>query len=315
MEKNLLSIITPCYNGETYIYRLLESILKQTYPFVEIIIINDGSTDNTEEIILSYEDRFKLKGYQFKYVFQLNGGQAKALNTGLRLYTGEYLTWPDSDDFYISENALEVMVKTLQQSENNVGSVRAFANMYSEKSLSIIGKLGNPKTPYNPNLFMDCVFENNFWFAPVCYMVKSEYVKEYVGEAIEVNRIGQNFQMFIPLFCSKDTITIRKLLMGYLVRDNSHSRDLGDFFNQVKRLKDIANLKIRLLEKNCCKNNNMQIIRGINNLSLKKEVLLMADFKMFFKSVSLLISNFRLLFDSNFVKSYFYFLMRWKKLK
>lgn len=98
MTKPLVSIITPCYNGEAFLKRYFESILNQTYPNLELIFINDGSTDRTEEIALSYRERLEKRGITYIYEKQENAGQAAALNRGLKLFTGEYLTWPDSDD-------------------------------------------------------------------------------------------------------------------------------------------------------------------------------------------------------------------------
>ena len=105
MTKPLVSIITPCYNGEAFLKRYFESILNQTYPNLELIFINDGSTYRTEEIALSYRERLEKRGITYIYEKQENAGQAAALNRGLKLFTGEYLTWPDSDDEMVSSAA------------------------------------------------------------------------------------------------------------------------------------------------------------------------------------------------------------------
>lgn len=67
--KKKVSIITPCYNGEKYIRRYLESILKQTYTNIELIFINDGSNDNTEEIVMSFKEEFERKKIEFIYIY------------------------------------------------------------------------------------------------------------------------------------------------------------------------------------------------------------------------------------------------------
>lgn len=98
MKKNLVSIVTPCYNGEYFIRRFLKSILNQTYSNIEMILINDGSTDRTEEIVREFQNEFSKRGIRFVYQYQENSGQAAALNNGLKLFEGEFLIWPDSDD-------------------------------------------------------------------------------------------------------------------------------------------------------------------------------------------------------------------------
>ena len=97
MNKPLVSIVTPCYNGEV-IFLVFDSILNQTYTNLEVVLINDGSTDRTENIVNQYRSLFDKKGITLIYEFQKNAGQAAALNRGMKLFTGEYVTWLDSDD-------------------------------------------------------------------------------------------------------------------------------------------------------------------------------------------------------------------------
>ena len=79
MQKGLVSIIIPCFNGSEYIDRCIKSILEQNYNDIEIIIINDGSTDDSEEKIWSYKGDIEKRGYTFKYMLQENQGAAAAL--------------------------------------------------------------------------------------------------------------------------------------------------------------------------------------------------------------------------------------------
>jgi glycosyltransferase involved in cell wall biosynthesis len=88
-----VSIIIPVYNGEKYLKEAIDSALAQTYKNCEIIVINDGSTDRTEEITLSY-------GPGIRYYKKENGGQSTALNLGIEQMTGEYFSWLSHDDVY-----------------------------------------------------------------------------------------------------------------------------------------------------------------------------------------------------------------------
>lgn len=65
MQKGLVSIITPCYNTGGVIHRLLDSVLEQDYPSISMLVIDDGSADNSKEVILSYIPLFEKKGYNF----------------------------------------------------------------------------------------------------------------------------------------------------------------------------------------------------------------------------------------------------------
>ena len=68
----IVSIITPCYNGENYVQRFLDSILAQTYSSIELIIINDGSIDNTEKIVYGYKESLKTRNIKLVYIYQEN---------------------------------------------------------------------------------------------------------------------------------------------------------------------------------------------------------------------------------------------------
>ena len=106
-EKPLISIVVPVYNVEKYLSRCLETLLNQTYPKLEIILVNDGSTDNSGAIC----DNYGKKDKRIKVIHQSNKGLSGARNTGIGYAKGEYLGFVDSDD-WIELNMFEVMLKT-----------------------------------------------------------------------------------------------------------------------------------------------------------------------------------------------------------
>lgn len=110
----LVSIITPAFNASKYLVSFFESVLDQEYSNYELIFINDGSTDDTEEIALQYKKIFEEKGHRFVYLVKENGGQAAALNTGFPYMKGKYFIWPDSDDTLCSDN-LSVKVDFMEK--------------------------------------------------------------------------------------------------------------------------------------------------------------------------------------------------------
>lgn len=96
---NLISIIIPIYNAEKYINRCIKSIINQSYQELEIIVVNDGSTDNS----LSFCEALAIQDNRIKVISQDNGGVSKARNTGLRLAKGEYVMFLDSDDYMLPD--------------------------------------------------------------------------------------------------------------------------------------------------------------------------------------------------------------------
>lgn len=110
MEEGVISVIVPLYNVEMYISACLDSILSQSYRNIEVIVVNDGSTDFSLQIAETYSEKDdRVKVYSFE-----NAGLAEARNRGLAVATGEYLTFVDSDDMLLPD-ALETMVKNIRE--------------------------------------------------------------------------------------------------------------------------------------------------------------------------------------------------------
>lgn len=110
MNKSLpkVSIVLPTYNGDKYIRQSIDSCLNQTYQNIELIIVDDGSTEDIYKIIKSYKDK------RIKYIrHEKNKGLPHALNTGFANSNGDYLTWTSDDNYYVKES-IEKMVSFLE---------------------------------------------------------------------------------------------------------------------------------------------------------------------------------------------------------
>lgn len=121
-----ISVIIPVYNVGNYLENCLESIIKQTLSEIEILCIDDGSMDNTPEIIESYVSRFK----NFKAIQQKNRGAGIARNLGILMAAGEYVAFMDGDDFYPENDILETLYKNAVQSKAELcgGSFATYSN-------------------------------------------------------------------------------------------------------------------------------------------------------------------------------------------
>lgn len=106
-----ISVIVPIYNVEKQLNRCIESLLKQKIQQIQIILVNDGSTDNSGKIAKEYAKKFPDK---ILYLEKENGGLSDARNYGIKHATGEYLAFVDSDD-YISDNLYTDLEKYLKQ--------------------------------------------------------------------------------------------------------------------------------------------------------------------------------------------------------
>lgn len=106
----LVSIVIPVYNGERYLARAIDSALNQTYQNIEVIVVNDGSNDNTEKIAKTY-------GNKIRYFSKDNGGVSTALNYAIKKMNGEYFSWLSHDDVYFP-NKIECEISILKNLAN-----------------------------------------------------------------------------------------------------------------------------------------------------------------------------------------------------
>lgn len=113
VNKPLISVITVTLNSEETLGKAIESVLNQTYPQVEYIIMDGGSTDSTVEIAESYRERFLAKGYKFHVVSEADKGMYDALNKGVAMATGDVIGQINSDDWY-EPDALETVANRFE---------------------------------------------------------------------------------------------------------------------------------------------------------------------------------------------------------
>lgn len=220
----LVSIISPCFNVERYIGRFLDSIINQTYPNIEVILINDGSTDQTGQIIESYKDKIERKGYKFILINQANAGQSAAINQGLKVFVGEYMTWLDSDDA-LTPFAIEKKVDYFTRNPN-VGLVVSRVEMVSDETFSHIGFQMRNKPVSDDNLFYDLIAGNNVFYTPGGYMVRSSMFRKAMPKNLQIEaprENGQNFQLLLPIIYKYPYGYIDDVTYIYTVRPASYS--------------------------------------------------------------------------------------------
>lgn len=114
-DDKVISIIVPVYNVEEYLDECLDSIKRQTYKNIEVILVNDGSTDGSKEIC----ERYCERDIRFRLMNQTNQGQSVARNRGMQESTGEFITFVDSDDV-IKEDMLEQLMKQMTSEDIDI---------------------------------------------------------------------------------------------------------------------------------------------------------------------------------------------------
>lgn len=234
LQNKKVSIISPCYNGEHFLPLFLNSIISQTYKNIELIIINDGSTDDTVNIVNQYIPKFKSNGMELIAFTQTNKGQAAAINLGLKHFTGEYMMWMDSDDYLMPE-AIQKKVYNLENNHNidfNLCKGMVVNETDFEKQ---IDSLYRKKTDID-NLFLDLIIERNVVFGPGSIFIRSTSLKKVLPTLnIFESREGQNWQLMLPIAYSLKYDYIDDFLFKYIIHNNSHSHKTKSYEEQIIR--------------------------------------------------------------------------------
>ena len=257
MQKPLVSIITPCYNGEKFIDRYFESILSQTYSNLELIFINDGSEDRTEEIALSYTKKLEDNRIKFIYLSQKNAGQAAALNQGLKVFSGEYLTWPDSDDV-MTADCIEKKVAFLEQNPK-YDMVRSNGLFYDQIT-GITNQICESSKAAKEDIFEDLLVLKTYGCCG-CYMIRRRLFDEiYPEKKILESRCGQNWQILVPAASKTKCGYIDEALYIIYENNNSHSRINRTLEQIIKREEDFKEILLDAIEHSDCDRKKYQNI-------------------------------------------------------
>jgi len=215
MKEPQVSIIMPVYNGEKYIVEAIESILNQSYKNYEIIIVNDGSTDNTFD-----KTRLYLQRSNIKYVEQDNRGLPAALNTGIRASSGEYIAFLDCDDLWMPYKLDMQMV--FMKEHPDVGLAHG--------NISYIDQHGTPFTPDSPyqtdisgNCFPELFMGNRI--AVLTVLIKKECVAN-VGFFDEDFKYADDYDMWLRISRHYPLGHIDKCLAAYRKHPGGISSDI-----------------------------------------------------------------------------------------
>jgi len=236
MDKKI-SIIIPTYNGETrnngkYLKEAIESVLNQTYKNLELIIINDGSTDLTESICKQYTDK------RIKYIYQKNKGLSAARNTGILNSTGIYITFLDDDDIFYKDKLLEQYIFI---QKHNADVVYSFTDRIDENS-KLLTKL---HYKYSGDLLEKLLY-NNILNSPASILLSRKAINK-VGFFKEYLKSCEDWDYWIRLSSKYSFYCIEKPLVGYRIHSSSQmsrNREKMEFYDFVVLMENLMELNI-----------------------------------------------------------------------
>ena len=218
-----ITVIVPVYNVENYLNKCLDSLINQTYKNLEIIVINDGSTDNSGKICQEYAQ----KDNRIIYIEKENGGQSEARNMGLDRMTGSYVTFVDSDD-WVEPDYVEVLYNKLieYQADIAVGNYYSYNEQEGIFYFHIFGNSYYEKVYDNVSIFEN-FYESEHMknFALICVggkLYKSDLFREL---RFEVGKLGEDGYLNQKIYLlAEKTIYLNAGLYAYRQREGSSSR-------------------------------------------------------------------------------------------
>ncbi len=233
MNEPLVSVIVPVFNGAAFIDRFMKMILLQSYPEIELILVDDGSSDNSFQTASVYSDYFEEKGWMLKCLRQKHAGAAAALNTGLKSSAGVYLKWMDIDDLLEPDCIRQEADFLLSHPE--YGFVICDSRYVDEdlKTIRVFGRTFTGKDDY----FWDILRgTHNYSLGSGTILISRENLKRAIPDIqIYESPEGQNYQLMLPITYHFRCGYLRRPLFVRVVRNDSHSRRIRTYEEQKNR--------------------------------------------------------------------------------
>lgn len=240
---NLISIMIPVYNAERYLQRCLDSVLSQTYPNIEIILVNDGSTDSSGEIC----DRYAESDDRIRVFHKANEGVAATRNYLLSKANGDYLMFVDSDDT-IPDDAVSVMYDRMVRDDSQMAIGRHVA-IYEESGK----KLEDCWLVVDEVLSPECVLEKTclegfaFW-APWGRLCRKNI---YHGIEYPLLKVGEDAWIYPQLITNCKRISMVNAFVYHyyqipesLSKTRSHQRMFDGFQAEIHTTKEMLNMNL-----------------------------------------------------------------------
>ena len=232
MLKPKISVVIPTYNRESKILKSINSVLNQTYKNIEVLVIDDNSTDNTKDVVKSIKDK------RLKYIkLPKNMGSCYARNIGIKKAKGKYITFQDSDDVYDSKK----IEKQYLNLKNNKSDMDFCKVKIIKKDNSIIFPNDEQIKSINENKILDELCNGNF-ISTQAIFVKRKIIKKYMFDE-DLQRL-QDFDLVLRMIPNINCSFTDEVLVNLYNQKDSISND----YNKLKQSIDIISNKNYLLD-------------------------------------------------------------------
>lgn len=223
-----VSLVMPCYNAELYIDVMLASVYSQIHNDIELICVNDGSTDLTLKKLEAWKPILEKKGYTMVIVSKENGGQCSAINAGIKLMTGDYVCFPDADDMLMPEYVSK-MLKCLEENPSEQWvSCDYFVNDINDRyRVTLASELTPGFNGEDPQYLMENLLLHHVSWAVWRMMVRTKYFRKcFPNMHLEDQWPVQEFQLLLPLAAHSNWLYLDNPLYFYIRRSSGYFMSL-----------------------------------------------------------------------------------------
>lgn len=292
-QSPLVSIVTPCYNGSRYIDRYFESILSQTYNNIELIFVNNNSTDDSVSKARTYEEQLKEKGTSIKIIDENKQGPCQACYAGFYMAAGDYMMFLDVDDVIMPESVRKQCEFLEANSDCDVVQTNGYM-VYDNDLNHTIAKIVHSDNRKTKSFIYSGLLtgEVNNWAG--AYMVRLKPIKDFYScRHVLISEYGQNLQLLMPLSKNKNVGFIDEPLFKYIKHPGSHSFQKS-YYKQLTLQEGYLDVRLKMLE--MLGDDTEDNIRMAKSASFRQSALLALQYKEndeFLKHYRLMLDNGR----------------------
>ena len=231
----MISIIIPVFNGEKKIINALNSINGQTSKDYEVIVVNDGSKDNTENTVLKYID----ENPNIKYFYKENSGVSDTRNYGLKKSKGEYVVFLDSDDYFDSE-WIEKMNNKIKKDNSDL--------CYCGYNTFYLDGISRIKTQFKKNNALEGYLLGKLKLQTACFLIKKEIIERNNLEFRTGSDWGEDYEFFCKVLKYSKKITyLKEYLTYYNIEDTNDKLSKFNIQQVYKNIAMIENIERDIL--------------------------------------------------------------------
>jgi len=273
----MVSIVTPCYNGSRFIDLYMKGIMEQTYHNIELIIIDDGSVDNSFEKLKNWKEKLKHKGIKYILLHKENGGQPSAINEGMKYASGKYVTWPDIDDL-MHKDYIEKKTEFMEKNQDIDLVISKSAVIRLSDPAHILSYTWPERVVDNKELMKRILKDENIWYEPGAFMARLNSFDKFIQNRKIYEQCGvwsgPQTQILMPFFYKGKIGYLNECLYNYYLHDKQDhckvkSREDFDFkYKEVEKMliatikslgadkiseqRMIYTIKERIIRTQCC---------------------------------------------------------------